>query len=146
MKAMMGFFFFVLFLAGLALVMLQGRQMAAQNMAGGGAAMTGVTWRPVLIGAEKIADDSAIYVSFEIDGSIKGHAGCNSFFGTLEQTTDGVVVGALGSTRMACPEPVMNLEGRFMDALQKGKAFEMGSDRLQILDEDKVLLMELVPV
>ena len=36
MKAIMGFGFFLLFLAGIALVMLQGREMARQNMPAGG--------------------------------------------------------------------------------------------------------------
>ena len=47
MKAAMGFGFFLLFLAGIALVMLQGREMARQNLPGGGAGMAGPEWRPV---------------------------------------------------------------------------------------------------
>jgi len=145
MKSMMGFGFFLLFLAGIALVMLQGRQMAQQKMGGGGAEMTGIAWRPTVIGADSMPADSGMFVQFEVDGSIKGHGGCNGFFGSLEETDTGIKVGPLGATRMACEEQVMNREQAFMTALQDGRAFEMGANRLQVLDADGTLLVELVP-
>ncbi len=145
MKAMMGFGFFLLFLAGIALVMMQGKQMAQQRLPGGGSEMTGINWRPIVVGADPIPDDSGISVLFEIDGSIQGNGGCNSFSGSLEQNDTALSVGPLRSTRMACPEPTMSREGEFMAALQNAKHFEMGKDRLQLLDEDRRLLAELVP-
>lgn len=144
MKAILGFAFFLLFLAGFAFVMLQGRQMAQQNMPGGGSSMTGISWKPAYIGAVQIPADSAMFVQFEVDGGIKGHAGCNSFFGSLEQTSSGVEIGSLGATRMACAEPIMSRETAFMDALQKTRRFEIGAGRLQLLDDDDVMLAELV--
>lgn len=80
MKAIVGFGFFLLFLAGIALVTLKGRQMAEQSMSGGGAGLTGVSWRPAVIGSSLIAADSGMTISFDVDGSIKGHGGCNGFF------------------------------------------------------------------
>ena len=100
MKAVVGFGFFLLFLAGIALVALQGRQMAQSNIAGGGAGLTGKQWRPVLIGTESLPEDSGVYVEFEEDGSIKGHGGCNSFFGSLQKSDSGVSVGPLGATML----------------------------------------------
>jgi heat shock protein HslJ len=144
MKATLGFFFFLLFLAGIALVTLQGRQMGKQSMLGGGASITGMTWRPKVVGAESIPADSGMYVQFEVDGSIKGHGGCNSFFGSLEKTESGIVIGPLGATRMACPDPVMRRETAFMNALQKTERFEAGQNTLQLLDGSNTLLVELV--
>lgn len=145
MKAMLGFFFFILFLGGFAFVMLQGRQMAQQNMPGGGASITGINWRPAFIGAEPVPEDSGMFVTFEVDGSIKGHGGCNSFFGSLEKSDSGIAIGPLGATRMACPEPIMRRETAFMDALQKTTHLESGARRLQLLDDENTLLAELVP-
>ena len=144
MKAMMGFGFFLLFLAGIALVMLQGRDMARQNMPAGGAAMTGIEWRPTLLGADQIAADSGLSVLFAIDGSIKGNGGCNKFFGSLQTTDDGLSVGELGATRMACPPEIMDREMAFMKALQETTQFEMGENSLQLLGAGNVLLAELV--
>lgn len=144
MKAMMGFGFFLLFLAGIALVMLQGREMARQNMPGGGASMTGIEWRPTLLGADEIAADSGMFVLFAVDGSINGNGGCNNFFGSLQTTDDGLSVGELGATRMACPTEIMDREMAFMKALQDTTQFEMGGESLQLLGAGNVLLAELV--
>ena len=144
MKAMMGFGFFLLFLAGIALVMLQGRDMLRQNMPGGGASMTGIEWRPTRLGADEVAADSEMFVSFDVDGSIKGHGGCNKFFGSLQTTDDGLSVGELGATRMACPSQIMDREKAFMKALQDTTQFEIGENSLQLVGAGDVLLAELV--
>ena len=144
MKAMMGFFFFLLFLAGISLVMLQGREMARQNMPGGGASMTGIEWRPTIVGTDEMAADSGMFVLFAVDGSIKGSGGCNDFFGSLQTTSGELSVGELGSTRMACPSDIMDREMAFMKALQDTTQFEMGENSLQLLGPSNTLLAELV--
>ncbi len=143
MKAMIGFLFFLLFMAGLFLVFLQGKTLAPPG-AGGGAELTGVQWRPTYVGAEAVPEDAGLWVRFEVDGSINGHAGCNSFFGSLETTDDGVKVGQLGSTRMACPEPIMDRESAFLSALQQGALFEVSGERMTCLDAHRKLLVEFV--
>lgn len=144
MKAIFGFFVFLLFLAGIALVMLQGRQMAQQNLPGGGSGLVGVKWKPTYIGADSVPNDTAMFVQFAVDGSIKGHGGCNSFFGSLEKTDAGLSIGPLGATRMACEEQTMKLETKFMNALQNTKNFEVSSERLLLVDNDSNLLVELI--
>ena len=142
MKAMMGFAFFLLFLAGIALVMLQGRQMT--QVGGGGAELTGISWRPVTVGDDMIPADTNLYVRFEVDGSIKGHGGCNSFFGSLEQADSSIAVGPLGGTRMACPEAIMDREMTFMEAVGKTRGFQSGKDNMGLLDEDGNILATFV--
>jgi len=146
MKATIGFGFFLLFLAGIALVTLKGRQMAEQGMTGGGAGLTGINWRPVMVGNQVIPEDSGMYVSFDVDGSIKGHGGCNGFFGSLQQSDSesGIEVGPLGATRMACEDQVMNRETGFLEAVQKTRNFETNKDGLRLLDDDGNMLAELV--
>jgi len=142
MKAMMGFGFFLLFLAGLALVMLQGRDMI--QVGGSGAEVTGVSWRPVSVGDDAIPEDAGLYLLFEVDGSIKGHGGCNGFFGSLQQSESGIEVGPLGATRMACPEKVMDREMAFLDAVQRTQGFESGGGSMSLLDEASDVLAEFV--
>ena len=144
MKAIMGFGFFLLFLAGIALVMLQGREMARQNMPGGGASMTGIEWRPTVLGATEISADSGMYVLFGVDGRIKGAAGCNNFSGSLKMQEGELSVGELGATRKMCPPDIMQNETAFIRALQDARHFEMGHNSLQLLGADKALLAELV--
>ena len=144
MKGILGFAIFLLFLAGITLVMMQGNEMARQNMPGGGVGMTGKTWRPTVVGSEELPADSGMFVQFAVDGSIKGNGGCNSFFGSLQKKDDGIVVGELGSSRMACPGKIMDREVAFMRALQNAVVFETGDDRLQLIDDAGVMLADLV--
>ena len=144
MKAIFGFAFFLLFLAGIALVTLQGRQMAQQSILGSGAGLTGISWRPIMVGNEAIPEDSGIFVSFEVDGSIKGRGGCNNFFGSLKQTESGIEVGPLGATRMACPQPIMSRETAFLEALQKTKGFQVNNDSMRLLDDECSVFAEFV--
>lgn len=144
MKAIIGFAFFLLFLAGIAFVMLQGRQMAEFGAPGGGAGITGIDWRPVIVGNSQLPEDSGMFIRFEVDGSIKGHGGCNGFFGSLEQTESGIRVGPLGATRMACPEPIMSREARYLEALQKTTNLMSGNDTMRLLDEENRVIVEFV--
>ena len=142
MKSMFGFAVFLLFLAGIALVMLQGRSM--MSVGGGGAELTGIGWRPVSVGDQEIPEDSGLYVLFEVDGSIKGHGGCNGFFGSLEKADSGIAVGRLGATRMACPDEIMDREMAFMDAVQRTRDFQSGGDRMSLIDEGGNVLAAFV--
>lgn len=142
MKSMMGFVFFLLFLAGFALVMLQGRQIGRP---GGGAEITGVSWRPVTIGADTIPDNSGVFVLFEVDGSVTGHGGCNRFTGSLASSDSGIAVGQLASTRMACSEEIMNREMAFMEAVQQTTGFRGDGQRMNLLDSEGNVLVTLVP-
>ncbi len=142
MKSMMGFAFFLLFLAGIAFVMLQGREMI--QVGGSGAELTGISWRLVSVGDEAIPEDAGLTLRFEVDGSIKGHGGCNGFFGSLQKSDSGIEVGPLGATRMACPEPIMNRETTFMNAVQKLRDFRTTGDGMSLLDEDGNVLASFV--
>lgn len=142
MKAIVGFAFFLLFVAGIAFVTMQGKQLG--QLGSSGAEITGIKWLAVSVGEEAIPANSGIYIQFEVDGSIKGHAGCNGFFGSLEQRDSGVGVGPLGATRMACPDPIMSRELTFIDAVQKMASFQSTSDTLSLLDEESDVLAEFV--
>ena len=143
MKAMMGFGFFLLFLAGLALVMMQGKDMI--QVGGSGAEVTGVSWRPVSVGDDAIPEDAGLYLFFEVDGSFKGHGGCHGFFGSLQKADSGIEVGPLGASRMACrPETIMRRETEFMDAVQKTRDFKTTRDGMSLLDEEGNVLASFV--
>ena len=132
----------MLFLAGFALIALQGRQMAQQKDSM--PSLIGPQWRPVKVDGEGLADHGEMFVQFAEDGGISGHGGCNRFFGSLESTDDGFSVGPLGSTRMACPEPIMDLEMAFIAAVQKMSSYEIENARLKIQDSRQNVVAELV--
>lgn len=144
MKATIGFGFFLLFLAGIALVTLKGRQMVEQGMPGGGAGLTAVNWRPVIIGNAAMPEDSGMYISFEVDGSIKGHGGCNGFFGSLQKTESGIKAGPLGATRIVCDDSTMNRETDFFDAVQETTSFQITTGTMRLLNDKGYILAEFV--
>jgi len=53
------------------------------------------------------------------EGRFSGKSGCNNYFAAAEpgEMPGDVSVGPAGATRMACPEPLMEVESRFMQQL-----------------------------
>jgi heat shock protein HslJ len=71
-----------------------------------------------------VVDHARATLSFPEAGKVAGNGSCNRFFATAEIHGDAVKLGALGSTRMACPEAVMNQESKYLEALQGAERFE----------------------
>jgi len=76
-----------------------------------------------------------VFIDFSNDGKISGSGGCNRYFGGwgfLEGTKDSIRIWRTGSTKMACPEPIMTQEYRFLEELSRvsGYAIEGKEFRL----------------
>jgi len=108
------------------------------------AELAGSEWRPTTIGAIEPPGDTAISLRFGEDGQLSGHGGCNRFFGAYKTTAAGIEIWPLGATRMACPEPVMDLEQRFLNALQAATGFKRDRTRLTFSDAQGETLLQLV--
>jgi heat shock protein HslJ len=63
-------------------------------------------------------------LSFPEAGKIAGNGSCNRFFGASEISGTSLKFTGLGSTRMACPEPIMNQETKYLNALQAAERYE----------------------
>jgi len=86
--------------------------------------------------------DSAALASGEItltfgrDSAFAGSAGCNRYFGRYDRSgRDSLVLGQVGSTMMACPEPAMEQEVRYLTALGKISKFAVTGDTLFLSDD-----------
>ncbi|MCU0484086.1 MAG: META domain-containing protein [Chloroflexi bacterium] len=64
---------------------------------------------------------TTLTATFAEDGALSGSSGCNTFNGTYTLDGDAITVGALGTTKMACEEPVMAQEQQFLMALASAK-------------------------
>jgi heat shock protein HslJ len=71
-------------------------------------------------------------LTFPETGKVAGNGSCNRFFGPAEIHGDAIKLGTLGSTRMACPEAVMNQESKYLEALQGAERFEWKNPYLLI--------------
>ncbi|WP_193370989.1 META domain-containing protein [Pelagibius marinus] len=68
------------------------------------------------------------------DGKVSGHTGCNGYFGSVIIDGQAMSFGNLGSTRIACPEPVMVQEDRLLSALDGTRGYRLQDDNLLLLD------------
>jgi heat shock protein HslJ len=94
-----------------------------------------------LIGSEWLLEDLAgsgmmdgiqATLTFPETGKIAGNGSCNRFFGSAEISGNTIKLGPLASTRMACPEAVMNQEMKYLAALQAAERFEWKDPNLLI--------------
>ena len=98
-----------------------------------------------LVGSETtVAAQPPVFIVFESEGKISGSGGCNRYFGgwgLLEGSTDTVRIWRTGSTRMACPEPIMIQEYRFLEELSRASRFQVEAAELRLYyDEGRSVL------
>jgi heat shock protein HslJ len=72
--------------------------------------LQGAAWRVIAIDDELVAEDAIGTIEFFADGLVAGQAFCNRFSGRHALSGEGLRIGPLASTRMACSEPLMTLE------------------------------------
>ena len=135
MKASAGFAFFLLFLAGYALVSIRDMGEQAENSVPTIAELSAVAWRPSHIGEMRLAEDTRLFVQFEIDGRYAGYAGCNQFFGSYQLTGKLLSIDQVGATRMACPAREMSIEIAFFESLQSAAAVARADQRLALRND-----------
>lgn len=95
--------------------------------------LEGPEWVLEKIGRDDpVADGPPIWIGFDED-RVEGSGGCNAYFGTVTGETPGVLVfSAMGTTMMACSEPAMDLERRFLRTLAGGSRYSFVAGRLVI--------------
>lgn len=92
----------------------------------------GVEWALTHFGWKDPAPPGpAITLVFEGE-RVSGSSGCNRYFAGVEtgKAPGELKIGAVGATRMACPEDRMALEGRYLEALGRVVRFGFVTGRL----------------
>ena len=101
----------------------------------------GASWKLVLLvreGAESTpAADAVPTLTIEEGGKVHGLATLNRYFGQVEIGDSGRLAWSapLGSTMMAGPEPLMDQETAFLQALQATRKLSLREGRL-VLEDD----------
>ncbi len=94
--------------------------------------LVGSEWLLEDLGDQGVIDTIQATLTFPEAGRVAGNGSCNRFFGPAEMSGDTIKLGPLASSRMACPEAVMNQEKKYLDALQ-------AAERLEQKDADLLL-------
>jgi heat shock protein HslJ len=77
---------------------------------------------------------SHITAAFGPDGRVSGFSGCNRFMGPYQAGEGGLTIGPLGSTRMACEQPLMDQEAAVLRALESTTQYRFENDMLVLRD------------
>jgi heat shock protein HslJ len=90
--------------------------------------------------------DAEITIAFD-EQQASGSAACNSYFGAYEAGDDGSLrFDALGSTQMACEEPLMTLETAYLAALGEVDGYAISGSTLELTGGGRTMTFdEVVP-
>jgi len=100
--------------------------------------LEGTTWILTHLGRQEPVPEGMRITAIFKDGRASGSAGCNGYFGGISgEGPRNLQVGPLGTTKMACPETVMEVEGRYLGALQRVTEFSFLLGRLALMYGEK---------
>lgn len=107
--------------------------------------LAGPDWVLAELGRDQpVADGVEITLNFEED-RVAGAGGCNRYFGSVSSAAPGELrFSGMGATRMACPEPAMDLEQRYLSTLAEATSYSFLAGRLVLscdTDEGSVALI-----
>ena len=86
--------------------------------------LSGNEWLLQDLGGSGVLDNIEATLTFPDTGKVAGNGSCNRFFGPAHVSGNVIKLGPLASSRMACPEAVMNQETKYLNALQAAERFE----------------------
>jgi heat shock protein HslJ len=95
--------------------------------------LQGTQWVVQDIGGTKVLDTPQVTLAFGSDGRVSGKSSCNSYTGQYALSGEGMTVSELTSTLMACDDPRMEQEKKFLDVVRHASRFEIGADGALIL-------------
>ena len=113
-------------------VFLFGFALAACSTAG--AELGGTTWSLKSLDGQPALEGITAGVIFGKDGSLTGQTGCNSFTTTYQTEGNQITIPPAASTRMACPQPQMDQENAFFNALANAKTYNVQGTILNLID------------
>jgi heat shock protein HslJ/membrane-bound inhibitor of C-type lysozyme len=93
------------------------------------ALLEGPEWIVRSLAGEPIAGEVSVTINFLEDSRVAGSSGCNRFMGGYQLTGEGLSFEQLAGTMMACPEPQMRTEQRFLGLMHDVMRFEILPDK-----------------
>jgi heat shock protein HslJ len=98
--------------------------------------LMGESWTVTEIGGEATSGTQPT-MTFLIAGNTAGSSSCNRYSAPYRLAGEGLTFGPAISTKMACPQPAMDQEARFLRILGRVARFEIMADgALRLLTDD----------
>ena len=130
-----------LLLVLLALAVISACSLEANTKPHTTVSLNGTQWHLKSLNGATINAERPLSISF--DGNrMNGYAGCNSFFGSYNASSDGVFdAGTIGATKMACIGERDQLERDYLARLVQASIYAVNRDQLQLLDAQRKVLL-----
>lgn len=89
-------------------------------------------------------EQNAPHISFfALDKTIRGNTGCNSFFGNYTLDLYALSFFEVGSTEMACDQPIMDVENAFFNSLSNTGSYDIQDKVLTLYSKnDRTVLLK----
>jgi heat shock protein HslJ/uncharacterized membrane protein len=97
-------------------------------------ALSGTSWVAEDIDGSGVLEAVQSTITFESAERIVGSTGCNQYFAPVQLSGSTLRIGVGGSTRRACPTPVMTQEQRFLAALTTVTAYRHENRTLWLIN------------
>lgn len=108
--------------------------------------LQGPVWRITSLQGNPVNPDLGLTLSFLEEQRIAGHSGCNRYGGGYQLSGEGLAVGQLFSTRMACADPERSeTEREFHAALEQVDRFDISDGGALQLWGGEQMLFEAEP-
>ena len=138
MKSSAAFAFFLLFLAGFALVNLRsvGERKAGHRQAPQVAALAGQEWRLLEFAHADHANGIDIRMRISDDKSLSLDGACNRFTGNFELQDGKFQVSPLAGTKRSCADEAMQVDKSLLELLARTERLALGERTLSLLAAD----------
>ena len=98
------------------------------------------SWKLIDISDRKMrkiltTNETRITLNFSED-RIHGDSGVNNYFSNYIMASDIIMIGPIGSTKMAGPDKFMKLESQYLNILQNSKKIKLDNNRLTFTTDD----------
>lgn len=121
--------------AGLLLASLSLLTLAGPAIGAGDTTLPIGAWRLEALQGTAANPDVETEITFDVDGSISGNGGCNTFGSFASLTPDGIEITHSFSTRMACGPEIDQGEHDFFQALEETASHQVdGGDTLLLFN------------
>jgi heat shock protein HslJ len=106
--------------------------------------LSGTSWQVIAYNNGKQAVTSVLAsttltAEFGKDGKLSGNSGCNTYTGAFTITGDQIKIGPLATTRMACPQEIMDQETLYLAALQTAATYRIEGTGMELRTKDGAL-------
>lgn len=122
----------------------------AKQSTTGSASIVGKYWKLIELNGEAVQPAEQLrrephMILNSSEKRVNGNGGCNSFFGSYElQRDNGITFSKIGSTKMACPDDVMQVERLLFQAFETTTKFTLRNDTLFLTKTDTSPLAKFV--